>query len=158
AVLRRLALPPEQVKKLPDHYAEAAKGSGLPADLFAADGPWVCVGRSDGPVALEHLRKENTLANSAFLIFLRVPGGRDAARNYLKQGTGDLPAGAEVALVRRALLIAAAADVTPSNLIESVQLRAYGERDMSVSEFRLSRALLLAGKAGGLRAVGDSER
>jgi hypothetical protein len=158
AVLRRLALSPDQIKKLPDHYAEAAKRSGLPADLFAADGPWVCVGRSDGPVAPEHLRKENTLANSAFLIFLGVPGGRDAARKYLKQGTGDLPAGAKVALVRRALLIAAPADVTPTNLIESVQLRAYGERDLSVSEFRLSRSLLLSGKAGGLRPVGDGER
>jgi hypothetical protein len=159
AALRRLTLSPDQIKKLPDHYAEAVKASRLPADLFAADGPWVCLGHSDGPVAPEHLRKENTLANSAFLIFLQVPGGRDAARKYLKQATGDLPAGAEVALVRRALLIAAPADVTPTNLIESIQLRAYGgERGLSVSEFRLSRALLLAGKAGGLRAVGDNER
>jgi hypothetical protein len=158
AVLRRLAMSPDQVKKLQDHYAEAAKRSGLPADLFAADGPWVCVGRSDGPVAQMHVQESNTLANSAFLIFLRLPGGRDAARKYLKQGTGDLPAGAEVALVRRALLIAAPADVTPTNLVESVQLRGYGERELSVSEFRLSRALLLAGKAGGLRAVGDGER
>jgi hypothetical protein len=101
---------------------------------------------------------DNPLANSAFLIFLRVSGGREAARTYLKQGTGDLPAGAEVALVRRALLLAAPADVMPTSLIESVQLRAYGESALSVSEFRLSRNLLLAGKAGGLRAVSDGAR
>jgi hypothetical protein len=65
AVIGRLALTPEQIKKLPDNYA-AAVASGefakrfdperpdkpyLPPDLFAADGPWVCLGRPDGPVA-----------------------------------------------------------------------------------------------------------
>jgi hypothetical protein len=172
AVIRRLALSPEQIKKLPDNYAGAVKSGRfakshasestdnpyLPPDLFSADGPWVCVGRSDGPVAREHLGEANTLANSAFLIFLRLPGGRDAALKYLKRDPGDLPAGAEVALVRRALLIAAPAEITPTNLIETVQLRVYGENELSVSEFRLSRSLLFAGQAGGLRAVGSNER
>jgi hypothetical protein len=98
------------------------------------------------------------LANSAFLIFLRLPGGRDASLRYLKRETGDLPAGAEVALVRRALLIASPAEITPTNLIESVQLRVYGKTEPSVSEFRLSRSLLFAGQAGGLRAVNSNER
>jgi hypothetical protein len=172
AVIRRLALGPEQVKHLPDNYADAVKAGRfarshaaekpdrpyLPPDLFAADGPWVCLGRPGGPVAPEHLREENTLANSAFLLFLRLPGGRDATLQYLKRGTGDLPAGAEVALVRRALLIASPTEVTPTNLIESLQLRVYGQTGQSVSEFRLSRNLLLAGRDGGLRAVGSGER
>jgi hypothetical protein len=172
AVIRRLALSPEQIKKLPDNYAAAVKSGRfakshaseqpdnpyLPPDLFSADGPWVCVGRSDGPVAPEHVQKANTLANSAFLIFLRLPGGRDAALKYLKRDPGDLPAGAEVVLMRRALLIAAPAEITPTNLIESIQLRVYGENELSVSEFRLSRRLLFAGQAGGLRAVGSNER
>ena len=46
-------------------------------------------------------------------------------------------AGAEVALVRRALLIASPAELTPTNLVESVQLRVYGEAEQSFSEFRL---------------------
>src|SRR5262249_5856984 len=75
AIIRRRALRPEQVGKLSDHYADAVKKSDLPADLFSADGPWVCVGRADGPVAAQHLARENSLANSAFLIFLRLPGG-----------------------------------------------------------------------------------
>jgi hypothetical protein len=172
AVIRRLRLSPEQIKKLPDNYADAVKSGRfaksratekpdkpyLPPDLFSAESPWVCVGRSDGPVAPEHLRKENTLANSGFLIFLRMPGGRDATRKYLKRDPGDLPTGAEVALVRRALLIAAPAELTPTNLIESIQLRVYGKTELFVSEFRLSRSLLFAGQAGGLRAVGSAER
>jgi len=172
AVMRRLALSRDQIKKLPDNYADAVKSGRfakshvsekpdkpyLPPDLFSADGPWVCVGRPDRPVAPEHVQKANTLANSAFLIFLRLPGGRDATRKYLKREKGDLPAGSEVALVRRALLIAARAVITPTNLIESVQLRVYEKTGLSVSEFRLSRAMLLAGQAGGLRAVGEGER
>jgi hypothetical protein len=171
-VVRRLALSGEQIKKLPDNYADAVKSGRfakshesekpdspyLPPDLFSTDGPWVCVGRSDGPPAPEHLRKENTLANSAFLIFLRLPDGRDATLKALKRDTVDLPAGAEVALVRRALLIASPGEITPTNLIESIQLRVYGKTELFVSEFRLSRRLLFAGEAGGLRAVGANER
>ena len=101
AVIRRLALAPGQIKHLPDNYA-AAVASGafptkfdpehpdkpyLPADLFAADGPWVCVGRTDGPVASEHLRDTGTnkFTNSAFLVFLRLPDGRAAGLDYLKR-------------------------------------------------------------------------
>jgi hypothetical protein len=172
AAIRRLALSPEQIQKLPDTYADAVKSGRfarspaaerpdkpyLPPDLFAADGPWVGVGRAGGPVATQHLAKENTLANSAFLIFLRLPGGRAAARRFLARGTDTLPAGAEVALVRRALLVAAPGEVAPTRLIESVQLRIYGETGQAVSEFRLCRGLLFGGRAGGLRAVGPKER
>jgi len=172
AVIRRLALNSEQIKKLPDNYA-AAVNSGhfakshpseqpdkpyLPRDLFSGDGPWVCLGRSDGPVAPEHLGPSNPFPNSAFLIFLRMPGGRDATLKYLKQGTADLPAGAEVALIRRALLIVSPGSLTPTNLTESIQFRAYGETGQSFHEFRLSRKVLFAGQAGGLRAVGLDER
>jgi hypothetical protein len=87
-----------------------------------------------------------------------------------------------VALVRRALLIASPNTVTASALAESVQLRVYREVPeitaksleaalvggtpdnrraqswQSFQEFRLSRSLLFAGRAGGLRAVGPDER
>ncbi len=222
AIIGRLALTPEQVRRLPDNYA-AAVASGqfarrydpgrpdqpyLPPDLFAADGPWVCLGRPDGPVAPEHAREGaiNRFTNSAFLVFLRLPGGRAATVAYLKRlrsfdqplidpdgprGPGNtfgpnprlpqFPAGTEVALVRRALLVAAPADLTASPLTESVQLRHYREvpgltkqtlEDALVGgtagsrrarawqayhEFRLGRAALFAGRAGGLRAS-DGER
>src|SRR5262249_14175922 len=102
AVIGRLAITPDQIKKLPDNYA-AAVASGevpnehdpeqpdrpyLPPELFTADGPWVCVGRPDGPVAPEHLRDDggnNVFTNSAFLLFLRLPNGRKATLDYLKR-------------------------------------------------------------------------
>jgi hypothetical protein len=220
AVIGRLALGPEQIRRLPDNYA-AAVASGafarrfdpqrpgrpyLPPDLFAADGPWVCLGRPDGPVAPGHAREDsgNRFTNSAFLVFLRLPGGRDATVAYLKRlrafdlpltvrdgpkGPGDtfgpnpklpqFPAGTEVALVRRALLVAAPAELTASPLTESVQMRYY--RDVppltkqtleaalaggtaaslraqswqAYHEFRLGRAALFAGRAGGLRPADD---
>jgi hypothetical protein len=224
AVIGRLALTPDQLKKLPANYA-AAVASGafatwfdperldkpyLPPDLFAADGPWVCLGRRDGPVAPEHLRDDggnNVFTNSAFLVFLRLPAGRAATLDYLKRlrdfdepllveakDAGNrsrkylpnpklpqFPAGTEVALVRRALLIDSSHTVMPTALTESVQLRVYREvPDMtaqtleaallggtaanrraqawqSFQEFRLSRSLLFAARGGGLRAVGPDE-
>lgn len=223
AVLGRLALTPDQIKKLPDNYA-AAIASGevpkrfdpehpdkpyLPPDLFAADGPWVCLGRPDGPVAPEHLRDggTNNFTNSAFLVFLRLPTGRAATLDYLKRlrvfdqplrveakDAGNraakylpnpklppLPVGTEVALVRRALLIASPNTPTASALTESVQLRIYREVPetsaqtvsaaledgtaanrraqawQSYQEFQLSRFRLFAGRAGGLRTVGPAE-
>jgi hypothetical protein len=222
AVIGRLALTLDQIKKLPDNYA-AAVTSGefakrfdpehpdkpyLPADLFAADGPWVCAGRPDGPIAPEHLRDTgtNVFTNSAFLLFLRLPAGRAATLDYLKRLRSfdqpllveakdekrlekyfpnpklpPFPVGTEVALVRRALLIASGNTPTATALTESVQLRIYrevpemtaqtviaaldnGTADnkraqswQSFQEFQLSRSRLFAGRAGGLRAVGPDE-
>jgi hypothetical protein len=224
AVIGRLALTADQIKKLPDNYA-AALASGTFAkrfdperpdkpflpDLFAADGPWVCVGRPDGPVAPEHLRDDggnNVFTNSAFLLFLRLPAGRAATLDYLEQLRSfdktllvevketerpvrkympnpklpPFPVGTEVALLRRALLIASPNMPAATVLTESVQLRVYREVPemtaqtlyaalvgatpanrrarawQSFHEFRLSRSLLFAGRAGGLRAVGPDER
>jgi hypothetical protein len=223
AVIGRLALRPDQIEKLPDNYSLAVESGKfakhhdaeqpdrpyLPTDLFAADGPWVCVGRPDGLVAPSHLREDQTnrFTNSAFLVFLRVPKGRDATLAYLKRlrdfdqpplvkegarppdkffpnpDVPPLPVGTELALVRRALLIDSSRTIVPTSLTESVQLRVYREvpkmtpetlaaalgggtspnwRDarswQSSYEFRLSRSLLVAGRAGGLRAVDPDER
>lgn len=166
-VIRRLALTPEQIAKLPDSYAatvaskqyadrfdsEKPERPYLPADMFTTDGPWVCVGRTDGPTAPFHLREGggNPFTNSAFFIFLKLPGGRDKALEFLKalaafdkpllhpnadeKTKGSLsqlpnpampqwPKGTEVALVRRAMLIDSSRKVVASPLTESVQLRA----------------------------------
>jgi len=168
AVIRRLALTQDAIEKLPDSYA-AAVASGrfarrfdaqkpnqpyLPPDLFAADGPWVCVGRMDGMTAPEHLRedRDHRFNNSVFLVFLRLPAGRAAAREYLKH-MPSFPKGTEVALVRRALLIDTTGRIVASPLTESVQLRV----DYLPSEFRFSRPQLFVVGGGGLRPVGDGE-
>jgi hypothetical protein len=93
----------------------------------------------------------------------------------------QFPKGTEVALVRRALLIDSSHRVVVSPLTESVQLRAYraipdfstrtleaalgggaesrnARSWQAVQEFRLMRALLFSGRAGGLRPVGTDER
>ena len=166
AVIRRLALSPQEICDLPDNYA-AAVASGqfaprfsfqqpdkpyLPPELFAADGPWVCVGRADGLTAPQHLREDgaNQFTNSVFLVFLRLPAGRAATADYLKQLRSfdqpllvrnpddsesrshpfvpnlklpQFPKGTEMALVRRALLIDSSRRVAAAPITESVQLR-----------------------------------
>jgi len=223
-VISRLALTRDQIERLPDNYA-AAVASGefakqfdpkhpdtpyLPADLFDTDGPWVCLGRPDGPIAPTHLRDDgtNVFTNSAFLLFLRLPAGRAATVDYLQRlrafdqplwievGNAKypvekylpnpkiptFPVGTEVALLRRALLVASPTAPIATALTESVQLRVYreipeitaptitaglvsGTADsrraqswQSFHEFQLSRSLLFAGRAGGLRAIGPKER
>lgn len=216
-VIGRLALRPAQIRRLPDNYAAALASRKfarqyrsdhpdepfLPADLFARDSPWVCLGRPDGPVATTHLGAENPYTNSALLVFLRLPAGREATLDYLRQlrtfdqplmirnaerpgnafvpnpALPKLPVGTQTALVRRALLIDAGSRVASSPITESVQLRVYREvpemtpqvleqvlignsaaaqraRAWTVGqEFRLSRPLLFARQAGGLRSFSD---
>ena len=75
----------------------------------------------------------------------------------------QFPAGTEVALVRRAILIDDQGELIPTRLVESVQLRHFrkvpdphdaraerGEQDQDVYELQLSRKKLFAGEAGGL--------
>lgn len=167
-VIRRLSQSSERILELPDNYAAAVASNRfakrfdatnpdrpfLPPDLFDEDGPWVCVGRADGPVAPEHLNNGggNSFTNSAFLTFVRLPGGRAATLEFLDrlnafdeallieadenwQGSAltpnprlpALPAGTQVALVRQLLLIDSWRRIAPARLTESVQLRVYRE-------------------------------
>jgi hypothetical protein len=89
-VIRRLALTEEQVRALPDNYQTAIQAEAFPPvadaehrdavflpDLFNPDGPWVCIGQQQElPVASVHL--EFFRGRSVFLVFLRLPEGRDA--------------------------------------------------------------------------------
>lgn len=163
-VIRRLALTPDQVAGLPDNYAAAVTSKQfadtfdparpdrayLPPDLFKPDGPWVCVGRADGRTAPFHLAEGIQFTNSAFLVFLKLPGGRAVTLDFLKRlaafdqplllpnadaktnrhypalpnpALPQWPKGTEVALVRRAMLIDSTRRVVAAPLTESVQLR-----------------------------------
>jgi hypothetical protein len=96
--IRRLALPADEIGKLPHNYDDAvrtrafptqydpaaANEASLPADLFDPKGPWVCLGEQHGrPVASDHL--ESFYGRSIFLVFFQVPGGRSKALEYLGQ-------------------------------------------------------------------------
>jgi hypothetical protein len=148
--IERLALTPQQIAALPDNLSGAAAAEGLPRDLFAADGPWVNVGRPDGPMARQHLGDAGPGKNSVFLVLLRLPDGREATLTYLERlrafngplwlddpglpryltpypnpDVPQFPVGTQVVLVRRALLIDSSGSVSPTRLTEQVQLRVY---------------------------------
>src|SRR5712692_203818 len=95
-VLRRLALTSEEIKSLPDNYAQAV-ASGvfareydptnrdrafLPPDLLQPHGPWVCIRGDQGPVAETHVGELS--GRSRFLVLVRLPQGRKATLDYFR--------------------------------------------------------------------------
>jgi hypothetical protein len=209
-VIRRLALSEEQIQALPNTYADAIAAKAfapqydsnrpetpfLPPDLFQPDGPWVALSaHGGGPVAIGHV--VGFSGRSAFLVFMRLPGGREATLGYLKKlsdfpqpwipnprhPTGVLPnpelpqfpVGTQLALVRQIILIDHQGHLTPTRLTESVQIRVHrtiptaipealnldsneARTSLDVFEFKLSRARLFAGIAGGLGPVAQDEK
>jgi len=190
-VIRRLALNPDEIAALPDTYQRAIQNKEfaaefdsaqpdrpfLPPDLFNPRGPWVCIGiPGKDPIAPSH---EQTFSRSVFLVFMRLPGGREAAVAYLKQlaeshSSQKLPAGAEFALVRRMMLPNDRGSLVVTPVIESIQLRHYREtapddspvnssdhkfarRSQSVFEFKLDRAGLFSAEHSGLRSVNSTD-
>jgi hypothetical protein len=154
----------------------------LPPDLLDADGPWVYLKANDGRT-ITPMHDDGFGGRSVFLVLLRLPEGRKATLDYLaklrnfqnpwtevKNGEQTLnpelpqfPAGTEVALVRRAILIDDRGKLIATRLVESIQLRHFhkvpglhaaraerDERDQDDYEFQLSRKKLFAGEAGGL--------
>jgi hypothetical protein len=165
SAIGRLALTTDRIAALGSNY-EAAVGSGafargfdiadpdrpyLPHDLFSPDGPWVSVSRRDQLVAPSHVLSDNPFTNSAFLVFLKLPGGRRATLDYLRlletslapaaitndrtlNAAGEFapnprypqfPEGTQTALVRVALLVSASHEIVASPIVELVQLRTY---------------------------------
>ncbi len=97
--LRRLALTPDEIKALPDTFAQAVASGAfakeydaarpeqafLPADLFDPRGSWAGISpspESEGGVAKMHL--ENSSGRSSFLVFVRLPGGHKATMDYFR--------------------------------------------------------------------------
>jgi hypothetical protein len=192
-----LALFDREIAALPDNYALAVKAkqyataydpkhperSFLPPDLFDPAGPWVRFHESTGkPMAEQHFKGAG--GRAAHVVFLRLPAGRAATEQYLKDLTPgepylehpgrdsvkQFPPGTMVAMVRCPLAVDTAAKVRVTPVTELVQIRVYrripkdpeanfhsdfGEQD--VYEFVLDRAKLFAGESG-LRAVGPGER
>lgn len=163
-------------------FAGAAAAPSIvdpPIDLFSPAGPWVPIGGTS-PLAPQHTGEQG---RSAFIVMWNVPGGAPAARAYFEKlwtfpepfvadriasGDGELrattnpalpaiPDGTRIALVRKMLLVDDTGVIVPSNIVQSIQLRA--PLVPAFGEVKMSRAALFAGKAGGLRAVGarDSE-
>jgi hypothetical protein len=164
-VMKRLALSPAEIAALPATYKEAVNSKAfatsydpekpeqpfLPADIFDPNGSWVSLGSREGlPVALAHVGGFS--GRSVFLVFMRLPDGRDATLKYLQKlsetpntklwildpgATGvparvrgnpnvpQFPAGTELALVRELVLIDSQGNFRPTNIVESVQIRVH---------------------------------
>lgn len=193
AVIGRLALTPSAIAALPDNLAAAAASQTfptsydpenpmtpfLPADLLDPKGPWVCVrGAFPGAVAPVHV--EYYRGNSPFLVFMRLPGGRQATMQYLselnsataksaKNGTMELPlfpVGTAVALLRQLAVIDTTGQIQMTPLTQTLQMRVYRqvgpevtdhENSQAVFKFSLKRRDLFANRGGGLTPVDWSE-
>ena len=209
-VIKQLALSPEEIARLPNSYKRAAESktfaaaydanrrgeSFLPPDLFDSEGPWVMLSvRGGAPIALGHM--EFFSGRSVFLIFMRLPEGREATLKYLKKLSDfpkpwlpdsvnpgrvvpnpelpEFPAGTEMALIRKIVLIDSQVNLQPTNIIEDIQIRVHraipneipgvlnlsrneAHAALDVIEFKFSRPKLLADQSGGLRSVVAGEK
>jgi hypothetical protein len=160
-IIPRLSLTAEEIKKLPNNYAEAVAAKEawfLPADLWKPQGPWVLLGdEAQLPLALTHV--EFLGGRSTFFVFLRLAKAREPTLTFLdelrKRGPNvepsPLPSGWQVALVRQMQLIDDRGKPVTTNITESLQLRD------GAFELKLSRRALLAGKPS-LKLVGEDDR
>ena len=176
-LIRRVALTEAEILSLPDNY-EATVRSGafpmsyqtetpnigfLPADLLQPDGEWVGLGREDGPVAMSHTEEFPFFGRSVFLVFVRVPGGREATLQFLRELNEKRSltlqlANTDLALVRRSLLINDQAGLTLSPIAESVQIRHFTYVGVNfvtqgAYEFKLDRVSLFAKAGSSLQPV-----
>src|SRR5258706_923370 len=156
-LLRELALRDDQIRPLPDTYAEATRRCSpqwdpvrrgapfLPATLFDPDGPWILL-TTDFPAA--HRHDSFFQYRSAFLLFVRHPEGRQATADYVeKLRSNKWPGvpwvrGMEFVLLRRALLINDHGAPVPSSLTESIQVRHFfgpTGNDQAFHKFELRR-------------------
>lgn len=212
-VMRRLALTPEEIRSLPDNYAQAIASGAfakeydpqhrdqvfLPPDLFDPQGPWVELEGAGKPLPVAEQHESFFSGRSTFLVFLRLPAGRKATFDYLNAlwnspttsissphfnplqdeapnpDLPELPAGTQVALVRQLTLFDNQGNLTATPITESVQIRVYRSVTQSATPavgidqivaksgqdfyaIRLSRPLLFAHHAGGLKAARPDER
>jgi hypothetical protein len=165
-------------------FADRADASSrqpyLPRELFSRAGPWVSIGGVE-PLLPQHAAE---LGRSAFIVLWNVPGGAPETTGYLQKlwsfpqpfvademfqfardgearaklnpALPPVPPGTRIALVRKMMLIDDTGVIVPSNVIQSIQLRAFP--GPAFSELKMSREALFAGKSGGLRAVRADER
>lgn len=163
-IVRSLALSAEELATLPDTYARALQlrefpaaydsanpnRAFLPPELFDAHGPWVCLGPPSPDLAAPAHDMSFT-ARSVFLVFARLPGGRDATLAYFKQLADmktplfvrmkdpnwpqpmdvwnpqipQFPEGTEFALVRKLVLPDRDGRLHVTSIVESLQIRHY---------------------------------
>ena len=179
-LIKRVALSKDEIVALPDTLGATIKDGNfpeehdpadrfkpfLPADLYAKDSSWICLGKAGNPDT-DHARIDRR--RSAFTQFVRLPGGRKATEEYVKKlnDREAFPVGTQFALVGQAILISDEGKLVPSQIINSIQLRAYLNVTMTalqarpkpivcVAEFVMQPKQLKQGKFA-MRALGPKD-
>jgi hypothetical protein len=148
ALIRKLALTPDEIAALPDNYATAANRLHLP-DLFGEHSPWI---------EIEWSQSRSHDASSDFRRSTRIflnPGPKlTDQRTFLEAFRVDSSPHAPleaVALVTQCLLIDNAGNAVPSRITTEVQVREFIRSKTEIAEFELSRRAMLKEPAfGGL--------
>lgn len=158
-LMRKIALTPEEIAALPDHYAAAVRRAGLP-DILSSGAGWmeiVFFPRRTHEDAV-HLRR-------AARVFLKpVMPPPDGQTSFKVSDHAQPSALAAVAVAMQSLLIDNTGRIVPSRLVYQVETRTFAPRSepsgqpADVRQFDLSRQRLLATpEAGGFVAFsGDS--
>ena len=191
-VMKRIAPTAEEIRTLPDAYGQAVASRALPPafdprhpddpflppDLLDPNGPWVLLGdgRNSGrdPLARAHLAFFG--ARSSFLLFLRLPEGRERTlelvrhlQDHLRTGGSVVPGfprGTHLALLRRMMAVTPDGSLVQVPVVESLQLRVIGEFEGGVQipgvyqrffKLELKRADLLSGQGGGITTPGPKD-
>jgi hypothetical protein len=150
-VIQRLALSPEEIKGLPDNFAAVAatnKVAGFPSDLWDTQGPWMLIGddnkNTTGARTLTPVHESFFGGRSAFVVLVKAGASRDETIKFMQQiNHKGKVSPAQVALVRRMLLIDQKGRVRLTPITESVQMRG----ESAEREFKLDRKDFLASKA-----------
>jgi hypothetical protein len=156
--IRKLALMPEEIKRLPDNYAAASGVHRLP-DLFGPRSEWMEIRWLPNRHHDESFRFRR--AARVFIKVKPLPANRQAFLNELRQaGSEKIERIAAVALVIQSMLIDGNGAVVPSPITFEVQQRSFnkdGRGNLAPTElgqFEISRKLFLSNpRSGGLVAL-----
>src|SRR5215470_7141142 len=158
--IRKLALAPEEIKRLPDNYAAASVVHRLP-DLFGTRSEWMEIRWF--PDRLHDYSVHFRRAARVFIKAKSQPANRQAFLNELREEGSDKTGGIDaVALVIQSMLIDSSGAVAPSPITFEVQQRSF-IKDVrgnfvktELGQFEISRKLFLSNpRSGGLVALDD---
>ena len=157
--IRKLALMPEEIKRLPDNYAAASGVHRLP-DLFGPQSEWMEIKWLPNRHHDESFRFRR--AARVFIKAKPLPANRQAFLNEFRGGGEGTRRIAAVALVIQSMLIDSNGAVVPSPITFEVQQRSFikdGRGNFvktELGQFEISRKLFLSNpRSGGLVALVD---
>jgi hypothetical protein len=158
--IRRLALTPKEIKRLPDNYAAASGVHRLP-NLFGPRSEWMEIRWLPN-----RLHDESARFRRAARVFIKakpLPANRQAFLNELrKAGSDKVGRITAVALVIQSMLIDSNCAVVPSPITFEAQQRSFikdGRGNFlktEIGQFEISRKLFLSNpRSGGLVALDE---